>query len=129
MRPLLDDKPVPPDLDLGRVRERLGRAEHGDLQNDLGQVLQRQRREPRVACRGVAGASGHHLDQGSVIVDRPETAAEPVVVSDGDESAGPSGQPANRRRRRNRMPLESGGNRLTREVQQRLSFVRVQHGF
>ena len=127
MRPLLDHHPVPPHFRLGRIVHAAERGEHGDLHAYVGQLRWRQRREPRVAGRGVARATRYDLVEGLVVFDRADTAPQPAAELDGDERGGRLGEGPWGRERIERTFLEPGRDGAARVAQQPLLVLRVEH--
>ncbi len=84
-----DDEAVRPDGDLVRPVDPLERAEDGNLDVNLLNLVRSHGGEPWIGAAGCHGDAGHDAGERLVRLDAPDAAAQPAVPPQGDE--GPAG--------------------------------------
>ena len=98
MPAVLDDEPVPADLDLLGALDRFQWPEDGDLDLDVKQSVRGHSRKARIGAAGRNGASRDHPSERLVGFNMPDAATQLSAVMQRDERSAQSRQDVGRLR-------------------------------
>ena len=115
---VLDDESVASNFDLSDRCDFTGRCQHQDFDLEVRQLVQRDRREPRIRIRDDAGEVDDRLPERRVKREMAKAAAQIAATMNRHERRMANGEPAQALRYRRRSTLHARLQRTPREIEQ-----------